>query len=103
MIQWNDVTWYSRLGAITVFIGALPALSFYVGTQYEASTPIQNAANSEEKLGPGQPPSTFEGERTTASNVSLPLPRPQLQPNPPVLLAGPFAVPANRNLIELPR
>jgi len=35
MNRWNEVTWYSRLAAIVLLIGALPALSFYVGTQYE--------------------------------------------------------------------
>ena len=34
-IKWNDVTWYSRLGALIVFIGIIPALAFYIGIQYE--------------------------------------------------------------------
>jgi hypothetical protein len=33
-MQWNKVTWYSRLGALILFIGVLPALSFYIGTQF---------------------------------------------------------------------
>jgi hypothetical protein len=34
MIKWNEVTWYSRLGALILFIGIVPALSFYIGNQY---------------------------------------------------------------------
>ena len=29
------MTWYSRLGAIIVFLLVLPTISFYIGTQYE--------------------------------------------------------------------
>jgi hypothetical protein len=35
MIKWNEVTWYSRILTIVLFIGFMPALSFYVGTQYQ--------------------------------------------------------------------
>jgi hypothetical protein len=35
MIKWNEVTWYSRLGALILFLAVIPALSFYIGTQYE--------------------------------------------------------------------
>ncbi len=35
-IRWNEVTWYSRLGAIFLFLGIVPALCFYIGTQYQA-------------------------------------------------------------------
>ena len=35
-LKWNTVTWYSRLGAIILFIGVLPALSFYIGAQHRA-------------------------------------------------------------------
>lgn len=34
MIKFNEVTWYSRLGAIILFIGVIPATVFYVGVQY---------------------------------------------------------------------
>ncbi|MBY0473310.1 DUF4431 domain-containing protein [Patescibacteria group bacterium] len=37
-IKWNEVTWYSKLGAIIFFIGVAPALSFYIGMQYQAAT-----------------------------------------------------------------
>lgn len=42
-IKWNEVTWYSRLGAIVLFIGIIPALFFYIGTQYEL---LQQSASS---------------------------------------------------------
>ncbi len=35
MIEWNKVTWYSKLGAIILFVGVVPALAFYIGTQYQ--------------------------------------------------------------------
>ena len=35
MIKFNEVTWYSKLAAIVFFIGVLPSLTFYIGTQYE--------------------------------------------------------------------
>lgn len=35
MIKWNEVTWYSRLGALILFLAVVPALCFYIGTQYE--------------------------------------------------------------------
>ncbi|HVM73765.1 MAG TPA: hypothetical protein VMU13_02740 [Candidatus Paceibacterota bacterium] len=35
-IKWNEVTWYSRLLAIILFIGVIPTLFFYIGMQYEA-------------------------------------------------------------------
>ena len=35
-IKWNEVTWYSKLGAIILFILVVPVLTFYIGRQYEA-------------------------------------------------------------------
>jgi hypothetical protein len=37
MIKFNEVTWYSKLAAIIFFLGALPALTFYIGMQYQAA------------------------------------------------------------------
>ena len=34
-IEWNKVTWYSKLLAIVVFFGAI-VLAFYLGMQYQA-------------------------------------------------------------------
>jgi|GEM_PF-3558090 len=34
MIEWNKVTWYSKMVAIIFFIGALPIITFCIGVQY---------------------------------------------------------------------
>lgn len=34
-IQWNSVTWYSRLGALLFFLFVLPTLTFCIGREYE--------------------------------------------------------------------
>ena len=45
MIKWNEVTWYSKLGAIILFLIVVPVFCFYIGTQYQeiagASMPIE--------------------------------------------------------------
>lgn len=33
-IEWNRVTWYSKLGAIILFFVVIPVLAFYIGEQY---------------------------------------------------------------------
>jgi len=33
-IKWNEVTWYSKLGAAILFLGIVPVLSFHIGIQY---------------------------------------------------------------------
>jgi len=40
MIKFNEITWYSRLAAPILFIGILPALTFYIGTRYEEAENI---------------------------------------------------------------
>ncbi len=40
MVQWHEVTWYSKLGAIIIFVGVVPALSFYIGTQYQLTKEV---------------------------------------------------------------
>lgn len=34
-IQWNEVTWYSKLAAIIFFLGVLPVFTFFMGMQYK--------------------------------------------------------------------
>jgi len=63
MIEWNRVTWYSKLGAIILFLGVIPALCFYIGTQYEViavtATPTyqeqtyQSSSNNNQTIWPG--------------------------------------------------
>ncbi len=38
MIRWHEVTWYSRWGAILLFLVVVPVLCFYIGTQYELAS-----------------------------------------------------------------
>lgn len=33
--QWNEVTWYSRLGTIVFLLLCVPVLSFYIGKSYQ--------------------------------------------------------------------
>lgn len=33
-IQWNEVTWYSKLAAILFFVGVLPVFTFFMGMEY---------------------------------------------------------------------
>ncbi len=35
MLQWHVVTPFSRMLAIVLFVGAIPALFFYLGMQYQ--------------------------------------------------------------------
>ncbi|HVM73686.1 MAG TPA: hypothetical protein VMU13_02285 [Candidatus Paceibacterota bacterium] len=48
-IKWNEITWYSRLGAIILLLGIIPALSFYIGTQYQSTLNIQSTNQSLQK------------------------------------------------------
>jgi hypothetical protein len=41
-IEWNKVTWYSKLAAIILFVGAVPALTFYIGKQYGEVSVLSN-------------------------------------------------------------
>lgn len=34
-IEWHKVTWYSKILAGIILLGALPVLTFYIGAQYE--------------------------------------------------------------------
>ena len=42
MIEWNKVTWYSKLLSAIFLLGVVPVLTFYIGTQYEA---VRNNSN----------------------------------------------------------
>ncbi len=43
-IKWHEVTWYSTLGAIILFLFVVPILCFYIGTQYQETLTIQEPA-----------------------------------------------------------
>jgi hypothetical protein len=34
-IKFNEITWYSKLAAIIIFLGILPVLIFYFGSRYK--------------------------------------------------------------------
>ena len=37
-IEWNKVTWYSKLAAVIIYVGTF-AIAFYLGRMYEAQHP----------------------------------------------------------------
>lgn len=44
-MQFNVVTWYSKLLSIIFFIAVLPMLTFYIGTQYQLTVDVQSGKN----------------------------------------------------------
>lgn len=69
-IEWNKVTWYSRIFAIIV-IGFLPLVGFYLGVVYER-TVSQTEAEQFGKLGIGLP--AYPKERIAAPLALPPIP-----------------------------
>jgi|GEM_PF-1886885 len=45
MIIFNKVTWYSKLAALILFILIVPALTFYIGVQYQKTIDVQEKAS----------------------------------------------------------
>lgn len=43
-MKFNEVTWYSKLAAVVLFVGALPALTFYIGVRYQEANDIAESA-----------------------------------------------------------
>ena len=41
-MQFNVVTWYSKLLSIIFFIAVLPVLTFYIGTQYQRTVDVES-------------------------------------------------------------
>lgn len=39
-MQWNTVTWYSKLGAVILFLFVVPILTFYIGREYERTIEV---------------------------------------------------------------
>lgn len=46
MIEWNRVTWYSKLGAILLFILVVPVLTFYIGVKYQETKDVVSSAEN---------------------------------------------------------
>jgi len=43
-MKWNEITWYSKWGAILLFILIIPVLAFYIGVQYQNTVEILSSA-----------------------------------------------------------
>lgn len=43
MIKWNEVTWYSKLLAVLLFIFVLPTWTFYLGNEYGETNQTQSS------------------------------------------------------------
>ena len=41
--QWNEVTWYSRLGTIVFLLLFMPVLSFYIGKSYQTVVELEES------------------------------------------------------------
>lgn len=39
-IKFNEVTWYSKLAAVVLFIFIIPALTFYIGKEYQKTNDV---------------------------------------------------------------
>jgi hypothetical protein len=72
MIKWNEVTWYSKMGAIVVFLAIVPILSFYLGEQikslqysdvsmqsYSAPSPVVQVGSSQASVSAKDDPQAF--------------------------------------------
>ncbi len=44
-VEWNRVTWYSKLLAIVIFIGVIPTLTFYIGMKYQEAVDANDETN----------------------------------------------------------
>jgi hypothetical protein len=51
-IEWNKVTWYSKLIALALFV-ALPFIGFWFGTNYGEAVAMINATNASSSIGGG--------------------------------------------------
>jgi hypothetical protein len=55
MVRWHEVTWYSKLGAIILFLGVVPVLCFYTGTQYQLTIDTNYSYPSVAQTTPAKP------------------------------------------------
>ncbi len=42
-IKFNEVTWYSKLGAVVLFLLVVPVLTFYIGMKYQETAMVLNS------------------------------------------------------------
>jgi hypothetical protein len=45
-IEWNHVTWYSKLGAVIFFLAILPVITFFIGSEYQKTVQILSASQT---------------------------------------------------------
>lgn len=73
-LQWNEVTWYSKLLSIVFFIAVLPVLTFYIGREYERTEQILNDPAPAVPVVEGAD-SSFEAYTNSEYNFSLKYPQ----------------------------
>jgi hypothetical protein len=47
-IKWNKVTWYSKAGAVILFLIVVPAITFKIGREFESTIQVTNLSVPEE-------------------------------------------------------
>jgi len=45
-IEFNKVTWYSKLGAVILFLLVVPMLTFYIGMKYQETVSVLRGVDS---------------------------------------------------------
>ncbi len=45
-LEWNKVTWYSKLGALILFVVVIPVLTFVIGREYEKTISALKSVNT---------------------------------------------------------
>jgi len=73
-IQWTRVTWYSWWLAIFFFALVLPALSFYIGTQYQLTKDVVRDVSGERWKSEVVIPASPEEENPNVVSPSTPTP-----------------------------
>lgn len=82
IIQFNTVTWYSKLGAVILFILVVPTLTFFIGREYQktvdvlhdapatdtSETPSTPVVSPPTSFDPKNATYTIEGEEVTLKN-----------------------------------
>ena len=64
-IKFNEVTWYSKLGAIIVLFIIVPAVSFYLGNYYQETKILINNISETKHLETSTTTKTFPVSTTT--------------------------------------
>lgn len=70
-IRWNKVTGYSKLGAIILFVGVIPALSFYIGTQYRLVRQTTSNNQQQSQITPPLVPANYVSVRDKLGEMTV--------------------------------